>query len=155
MPALSTLKGNRTRARSALAQEEVEADELLQQDWSNTEEHEIVRLSLLVGKVTLSLETKLTRMMAANDKLADAYEAGGENESARQFHATLDEDSGFIDNIIGNISQLRLLKQELERKQRELESSHTQGLERRLAASDLNSLQKLVAYGCQHYLWDP
>ena len=48
MLALSTLKGNRTKARSALAREEVEADELLQRDWSNNEENEIVRLSLSV-----------------------------------------------------------------------------------------------------------
>jgi len=32
MPALSTLKSNRTRARNALAKEEQEANELLQQD---------------------------------------------------------------------------------------------------------------------------
>ena len=116
MPALSTLKGNRTKVRSALAREEVEADELLQQGWSNTEEHEIVWLSLSVGKVKLCLETKLTRLEAANDKLADAYKAGDENESARQFYATLDEDSEFIDNIIKKISQLRSLKEEPERK---------------------------------------
>ena len=79
------------------------------------------------------METKLTRLETANDKLADAYKAGGENKSARQFHATLDEDSEFTDNVIGKISQLRLLKEELERKRRELESSHTQGLEWRLA----------------------
>ena len=44
----------------------------------------------------------------------------------------LDEDSEFIDNVIGKVSQLRLLKEELERKRREMESSLTQGLECRL-----------------------
>ena len=38
MPALSTLKSNQTRARNALAKEEQEANELLQQDMSQTNE---------------------------------------------------------------------------------------------------------------------
>ena len=59
----------------------------------------------------------------ANDKLADAYETGGDIESARQLEAMLDEDSEFIDNIIGKVSQLRSMKEELERKRRELESA--------------------------------
>lgn len=133
MPALSTLKGNRTRAKTALSRQEAEANDLLQRDWSGiVEEHEIVQLSLSVSKVTLNLETKLTRLEAANDKLADAYEAGGDNESAKQFETMLDENSEFIDDIIGKVSQLRSMKEELERKRRELESRHTQGLERRL-----------------------
>lgn len=82
--------------------------------------------------MTLNLETKLTRLEAANDKLSDAYEVGGDSEGAKQFHTTLDEDSELINNIIGKLSQLRALKEELERKRRELESSHTQGLEWRL-----------------------
>ena len=132
MPALSTLKGNRTRAKTALVRQEAEANELLQRDTTDADEHQINQLCLLVGKVTLNLETKLTRLEVANDKLADAYEAAGNTESARQFETVLEEDGEFIDNIIGRVSQLRTLKEELERKRRELASSHTQGLERRL-----------------------
>ena len=71
-------------------------------------------------------------LKAANDKLADTYEAEGDNESARQFHAALDKDSNFVVNIIGKISQLRLLKEELERRRTEPESRHMEGLEWRL-----------------------
>ena len=93
MPATSTLKGNCTRTKTALARQETEANELLQRDWGGIDEHEIVQLSLSVSKVTLNLETKLTRLEMANDKLADAYETGGDIESARQLEAMLDEDS--------------------------------------------------------------
>ena len=120
MPALSTLKGNRTRAKTALVRQEAEANELLQRDTTDADEHQINQLCLLVGKVTLNLETKLTRLEVANDKLADAYEAAGNTESARQFETVLEEDGEFIDNIIGRVSQLRTLKEELERKRREL-----------------------------------
>ena len=44
----------------------------------------------------------------------------------------LDEDSEFMDNIISKVSQLKTLKEEVERKRRELETSRTQSLERRL-----------------------
>ena len=106
MPAVSTLKGNRTRAKTALVREEGDANELLQKDWSNIDEHEIVRLCLSVGKVTINLETKLSRLEAANDRLADVYDAGSDSEGAKQFHTMLEEDSQFIDGIIDKISQL-------------------------------------------------
>ena len=85
------------------------------------------------------METKNSRLEDANNKLADVYEVKGETESTRQFHTALDEDSEFIDNIIGKVLQLRSLKEELERKRRELETSHTQGLERRL--TQMTSMQ--------------
>ena len=44
----------------------------------------------------------------------------------------LDEDSEFMDNIVSKVSQLKTLKEEVERKRRELETSQTQNLERRL-----------------------
>ena len=56
---MSTLKGNRMRAKTALVREEADANELLQKDWSNIDEHEIVRLCLSVGKVMINLETKI------------------------------------------------------------------------------------------------
>ena len=61
---------------------------------------------MLIGKVLLNLETKLSRLEVANDRLADAYDAGDDAEATRQFHVTLDEDVEFIDGIISKVSQL-------------------------------------------------
>ena len=74
MPALSTLKSNRTRAKNALAREEGEANELLQQDWSDSNEQQIVKFCLIIGKVILNLETQLSRLEVTNDKLGEAYD---------------------------------------------------------------------------------
>lgn len=74
MPAMSTLKSNRTRAKNALAREEADANELLQREWASSTEQEIVRFCLSIGKVLLNLETKLSRLEVANDRLADAYD---------------------------------------------------------------------------------
>ena len=104
MPALSTLKGNRTRARTALVRQETEANELIQLDLGDNDEHQVVQLILSVGKTTLDLETKLKRLETANEKLADAYEAGGNTESAKQFESVLEEDGELINNIIGKVS---------------------------------------------------
>jgi len=106
MPALSTLKSNRTRARNALAKEEQEANELLQQDISQMNEQQIMKYSLSIGKSILSLETKLTRLETANDKLMDAYEEESNPEASAEFQSTLEQDSNFMDNIIDKVSQL-------------------------------------------------
>ena len=110
MPALSTLKSNRTRAKNALTREEQEANELLQQEWISSSEQEIVKFFLMIGKAILNLETKLSRFEAANEKLMDAIEAESNSEAATEFQATLDEDSELIDNIINRVSQLKTLK---------------------------------------------
>ena len=132
MPALSTLKSNRTRAKNTLAREEGEANELLQQEWRENNEQQIVRFCLTIGKVILNLETKLARLEVANDRLMDAYDSGNDSEAATEFHTTLEEDSELMDNIISKISQLKTLKEEVERKRKEFETSETQNLERRL-----------------------
>ena len=132
MPALSTLKENFTRARTALVRQETEANELIQQDFGDIDEHRVVQLILSVGKTKLNLETKLKRLETANEKLGDAYEAGGNTESAKQFESVLEEDGELIDNIIGKVSQLKPLKEELKRQIRDLESSHVQGFVPRL-----------------------
>ena len=88
MPALSTLKSNRTRARNALAKEEQEANELLQQDISQINEQQIMKYSLSIGKSILSLETKLTRLETANDKLMDTYEEESNPEASAEFLRT-------------------------------------------------------------------
>ena len=46
------------KSEISVGSKEVEADELLQQDCSNTEEHEIIQLGLSVSEVTLDMETK-------------------------------------------------------------------------------------------------
>ena len=78
------------------------------------------------------METKLSRLEVANDKLGEAYDNGNDAEAATEFQTTLDEDSEFMDNVISKVSQLKTLKEEVERKRRELETSQTQNLERRL-----------------------
>ena len=65
------------------------------------------------------------RLETANDKLAEAYDQAEDTDAAEQFQTTLDEDSELIDNTITNISQLKLLKEESERKRKELENSPT------------------------------
>ena len=132
MPALSTLKSNQTRAKNALSREESEANELLQQDWSDNNEQQIVKFCLTIGKVILNIETKLSRLEVANDRLVDAYGNGNDAEAAAVFHATLDEDSEFTDNAISKVSQLKMLKEEVERRRKEFETSQIQNLERRL-----------------------
>ena len=104
----------------------------MQRDWTSSTEPEIVRFCVLIGKVVLNLETKLSRLEVANDRLADAYDAGDDAEATRQFHATLDEDVEFIDGVISKVSQLKTLKEEVERRRRELEATQAQGLERRV-----------------------
>ena len=42
-------------------------------------------ISLSVEKSILSLETKLTRLEVANDKLMDAYEEEGNSEASAEF----------------------------------------------------------------------
>ena len=65
---------------------------------------DMLKLTLSTGKVLLNLETKLTRLETANDKLAEAYEQAGETEAAEQFQTTLDEESELIDDTITKIS---------------------------------------------------
>ena len=73
MPALSSLKSNRTRAKTALAKEEEEANTLLQSELTElNEDREIDRYLLSIGKVILNLETKLARLETADEKLMDA-----------------------------------------------------------------------------------
>ena len=132
MPALSTLKSNQTRAKNALAKEEQEANELLQQELSSINEQQIMKYSLSIGKSILSLETKLTRLEVTNDKLMDAYEEESNSEASAEFQSILEQDSEFMDSVIDKVSQLKVLKEEVERKRRELDTNHTQNLEQRL-----------------------
>ena len=62
----------------------------------------------------------------ANDKLMDAYKEEGNSEASAEFQFI---DSGFMDNVIEKVPQLRVLKEEVERKRKELDVSHTKNLE--------------------------
>jgi len=150
MPALSTLKSKRTRAKNALSREEQEANELLQQEMSEINEQQILKYSLSIGKSILNLETRLTRLEEANDNLMDALE---EEDASTEFQSTLDQDSEFIDKV----SQLKVLKEEVERKRRELDTSHTQTLEQRLTRiqEQMSSLQNSQTSSEQSHFQPP
>ena len=62
----------------------------------------------------------------------NAYDTGNDTEAATEFHTTLDEDSEFMDNVISKVSQLKTLKEEVERRRKEVEASQSQNFERRL-----------------------
>ena len=115
-----------------------------------------MKFFLMIGKAILNLETKLSRFEAANEKLMDAIEAESNSEAATEFQATLDEDSELIDNIINRVSQLKTLKDEVERKRREAETSQSQNLERRLTqVQEQMSLLQSSQTGELRNIWSP
>ena len=115
MPIISTLKSSRTREKRALLKEETEAQRILQTDF-NDDRTEIRSHLLSIGKVLLNLEMKLSRLELANEKLSEAYEQANDTEGAEQFQLTLDEESEVIDGVIDKVSQLKILKEELEQR---------------------------------------
>jgi len=64
--------------------------------------------------------------------LVEALEESEDTEAIEQFQGTLDKESEMIDDIIGKISQLKVMKEETERKRKALESSHVPELEQRI-----------------------
>ena len=131
MPAIGTLKSSRTREKRALLKEEIEAQRILQTELG---EHptEIGHHLLTIGKILLNLETKLSRLEAANEKLIEAFEQNNDVEGAEQFQQTLDEESEVIDGVIDKLSQLKVLKAELERRRREGERRSSESIETRV-----------------------
>ena len=128
---ISSLKSNQTRERKALLKEESEAQKILQTQHSS-DPTEAGCLFMSIGKSLLNLETKLSRLEIANEKLADAYDHNEDPVPAEQFQAVLDKDSELTDGIIDKISQLKILKEELKRKRREHEGRESQNLEQRM-----------------------
>ena len=154
MPLFTTLKSSCTRERRALIRENSKADTLVQTDFSD-DPQEMLKLSLSIGKVLLNLETKLVRLETTNDKLAEAYEQAEDTDAAEQFQTTLDKDSELVENTITNTSQLKLLKEESERKRRELENSPTTtGLVERVTQvqEQINCLQSTTSLAG---IWSP
>ena len=131
MPIISSLKSSRTREKKGLLKEETEAQKLLQKEL-NDDPREIGQFLMLVGKVLLNLETKLTRLEATTEKLVEAYDQGTDTEAAEQFQNVLDEDTEFTEGIIDKISQLKVLKEEVGKKRREMEAHQNLSLEQRV-----------------------
>ena len=124
MPTTSSLKSNRTREKKILLKEESETQKILRTEFTG-DSTEIGRHLLVIGKVLLNLETKLSRLEIANDKLIEAYEQNNDNEGAEQFQSVLDEESEIIDGIIDKVSKLKVLRGELEQRRRESDRRHT------------------------------
>lgn len=124
MPILSSLKSTRTREKRALIKEEADAQRLLQEQHGNNLE-DVIRIHLATGKVLLNLETKFSRLESANDKLAEAYDQNNDEDGAEQFQQTLDEDAALMDNVVSRISELKMMKEELERVRKNVEA-HSQ-----------------------------
>ena len=128
MPTTSSLKSARTREKKTLLKEETEAERILQAEFTG-DSTEIGRHLLVIGKILMNLETKLSRLESTNDKLIEAYEQSNDIEGAEQFQGILDEDSEIIDGIIDKVSQLKVLKGELEQRRRESDGRRTGNLE--------------------------
>ena len=124
-------KSSRTREKKALVREKTEAETLLQTEWTDSLQ-EMLKLSLSTGKVLLILEMKLARLETANNKLAEALEQEENTEAMEQFQTTLDEESELIEDTIGKIAQLKIMKEEIEKRRKDLEGLENQDLVQRV-----------------------
>ena len=78
-----------------------------------------------VGKVLINLEVKLGRLESANEKLIEAYEQSKDQEGSEQFQNILDEEAELIGSVLTRISELKILKGEVERKRSEMEKARS------------------------------
>ena len=124
MPAVSTLKSSRAREKRALIKEEAEAQKLLQEHHSNNLE-DVIRLHLATGKILLNLETKLSRVESANEKIIEACDSNNDTTSAEQFQKELDEDAELMDAVLSRTSEMKVMKEELERVRKNLETQRS------------------------------
>ena len=98
-----------------------ETRELMQADVDD-DLPKVVKSLLLVGKVLINLDAKLSRLESANEKVIEELEQNDEPESSEQFQGVLDEEAELIDGVVSRISELKILKGELERKRAMLET---------------------------------
>ena len=138
MPVIATLKSSRTREKKALLKEEAEAQKILQIDFEN-DRTEIGRHLLTTGKVLINLKMTLSRLELANEKLNEAYKQNHDEEGAGQFQLTLDEEGEFIDEAIDKMSQLKILKEELEQRRRASERTPSENVEARISDAPLTT----------------
>ena len=122
MPMISSLKSARSREKRALIKEESEAQKLIQEDCGESLQGTLKYL-MLVGKVLMNLEVKLGRLEAANEKLNDVFEQNKDTEGTDSFQVVLDEEAEFIDGVLTKISELKVIKVEVEWKRNELEAT--------------------------------
>ena len=111
-----------------LLKEEVEAERILQIE-DPGDLTKVRRHLLVIEKVLLNLETKLSRLESTNDKLIEAYEQNNDSEGAQQFQSVLDEENEVIDGVLDKVSQLKVLKRELEQRRRESDVRHAESTE--------------------------
>jgi len=116
---ISSLKSSRSREKRSVIKEESEAQKLIQDECGEGLQ-DVTKYLMLVGKVLMNLEVKLGRLEAANEKLIEAFDQNEDSDGAEQFQAVLDEEADFIDGVLTRISELKIVKQEVERKRREL-----------------------------------
>ena len=121
MPAVSTLKSSRARDKRALIKEEAEAQKILQEKPTNNLE-DVIRLHLATGKILLNLEVKFSRVELANEKVIEACESNNDLTNAEQFQKVLDEDAELMDSVLSRTSELKVMKEELERVRKTLET---------------------------------
>ena len=121
MPAVSTLKSSRAREKRALIKEEAEAQKLLQEKHTNNLE-DVIHLHLATGKILLNLEAKFSRVELANEKVIEACESNNDTANAEQFQKELDEDAELMDSVLSRTSELKVMKEELERVRKTLET---------------------------------
>jgi len=98
----------------------------------NDDPHELEQFLMWIGKILLNLKTKLSRFEVTNEKLVEAYEQSSDTEAAEKFQPVLDGDADFIEGIIDKISELKVLKEAVERKHRESEARHNPSLDQRV-----------------------
>jgi len=115
------LKSSHAWEKRALFKEEAEAQKLLQAQHSNKLE-DVIRLHLAAGKILLNLEMKFSRMKLANDRVIKACEQNNDVTSAEQFQKELDEDAELMDSVLSRTSELKVMKEELERLRKTLET---------------------------------
>ena len=118
MPAVSTLKSSRAREKRVLIKEEGEAQKLLLEKHSNNLE-DVIRLHQATGTILLNLETKLSRVELANEKVIEACESNNDTTSAEQFQKEL------MDTVLSRMSELKVMKEELERVRKTLETQNS------------------------------
>ena len=115
------MKSSRTREKRALIKEEAEAQKLMQADVDD-DLPKVVKSLMLVGKVLMNLDAKLSRLESANERVIEALEQNDDTEGSEQFQKVLDEEAELIDDVVSRISELKILKGELERKRAMLET---------------------------------
>ena len=96
----------------------------------------------------------------ANDKLVDAYEQSEEVKAAEQFQTALNEETEFTDGILDRISQLKILRETVERKKGEADASRCQSVEQQLTrmqeqVEQLQMTSRPTRSEGLHSIWSP